>query len=85
MGGPAPAPPGRAPRGAGAGGGGVREVVLATDSDAEGDMTAHHVARAMAELGVRVTRLSRGLPSGSSVEFASPATLGEALEGRREV
>ncbi len=65
--------------------GGVREVVLATDSDAEGDMTAHHVARAMAELGVRVTRLSRGLPSGSSVEFASPATLGEALEGRREV
>ena len=48
-------------------------------------MTAHHVARAMAELGVRVTRLSRGLPSGSSVEFASPATLGEALEGRREV
>lgn len=65
--------------------GGVREVVLATDSDAEGDMTAHHVARAMGDLGVRVTRLSRGLPSGSSVEFASPATLGEALEGRREV
>ena len=71
--------------GGGVWGGGVREVVLATDSDAEGDMTAHHVARAMAELGVRVTRLSRGLPSGSSVEFASPATLGEALEGRREV
>lgn len=65
--------------------GGVREVVLATDSDAEGDMTALHVTRAMADLGVRVTRLSRGLPSGSSVEFASPATLGEAMEGRREV
>lgn len=66
-------------------GGGVAEVILATDSDAEGDMTAHHVARALADTGVRVTRLSRGLPSGSSVEFASPATLGEALEGRREV
>ncbi|MCK6481958.1 MAG: recombination protein RecR [Planctomycetaceae bacterium] len=66
-------------------GGGLREVVLATDSDAEGDMTAHHVARALSGLGVRVTRLSRGIPAGSSVEFASPATLGEALEGRREV
>jgi recombination protein RecR len=64
--------------------GGVGEVVLATDSDAEGDMTAHHVARALSDLGVRVTRLSRGLPSGSSVEYASPSTLGEALEGRRE-
>jgi recombination protein RecR len=52
---------------------------------AEGDMTAHHAVRALKDLGVRVTRLSRGLPSGSSVEFASPATLGEAMEGRREV
>lgn len=65
--------------------GGIAEVVLATDSDAEGDMTAHHAARALQGTGVRVTRLSRGLPSGSSVEFASPATLGEAMEGRREV
>jgi recombination protein RecR len=65
--------------------GGVAEVVLATDADAEGDMTAHHAVRALKDLGVKVTRLSRGIPSGSSVEFASPATLGEALEGRREV
>jgi recombination protein RecR len=65
--------------------GGVAEVVLATDSDAEGDMTALHAARALEGAGVRITRLSRGLPSGSSVEFASPATLGEAMEGRREV
>ena len=64
--------------------GGVVEVVLATDSDAEGDMTALHAVRALKEAGVKVTRLSRGLPSGSSVEFASPATLGEAIEGRRE-
>jgi recombination protein RecR len=65
--------------------GGVAEVILATGADAEGDMTAHLVARALDGTGVRVTRLSRGIPSGSSVEFASPATLGEALEGRREV
>lgn len=65
--------------------GGIAEVVLATDSDAEGDMTAHHAARVLEGAGVRITRLSRGLPSGSSVEFASPATLGEAMEGRREV
>lgn len=66
-------------------GGAVREVILATDPDAEGDMTAHHVARALGGTGARVTRLSRGLPAGSTVELASPATLGEALEGRREV
>lgn len=65
--------------------GGVAEVILATDSDAEGDMTAHHAVRELQGAGVKVTRLSRGLPAGSSVEFASPATLGEALEGRREV
>ena len=65
--------------------GGVREVILATDSDAEGDMTAHHVAKAVSGSGARVSRIARGLPSGSSVEFASPATLGEALEGRRDV
>jgi recombination protein RecR len=65
--------------------GGVAEVVLATDSDAEGDMTAMHAARVLKDAGVRVTRLSRGLPSGSSVEFASPATLGEAMEGRKDV
>jgi len=65
--------------------GGVAEVILATDSDASGDMTAHHAARLLQDSGVRVTRLSRGLPAGSSVEFASPATLGDAMEGRREV
>jgi recombination protein RecR len=65
--------------------GGVAEVVLATDSDAEGDMTALHAARALEGTGVKVTRLSRGLPAGSSVEFASPATLAEAMEGRRAV
>jgi recombination protein RecR len=65
--------------------GGVAEVVLATDSDAEGDMTAMHLARVLRDSGVLLTRLSRGLPSGSSVELASPSTLGEAVEGRRPV
>ncbi len=62
---------------------GIREVILALDSDAEGAMTEHHVARALAGTGVRVTRIARGLPSGSTVDLASPATLGEAMEGRR--
>jgi recombination protein RecR len=65
--------------------GAVREVVLALDPDAEGDMTAHHAAAALAGSGVTVTRIARGLPAGSSVELASAATLGEALEGRRPV
>jgi recombination protein RecR len=65
--------------------GGITEVILATDPDAEGDMTAHHVARALEGAGVRLTRLSRGLPTGSTVELASPGTLGEALENRRDV
>jgi recombination protein RecR len=65
--------------------GNLREVVLALDPDAEGDMTAHHAAAALEGSGVRVTRIARGLPAGSSVEMASSATLGEALEGRRPV
>jgi len=64
-------------------GGELREVILATDPDAEGDMTAHHVVEALEGCGVTVSRLSRGLPAGSSLEYASPATVGEALEGRR--
>ncbi len=63
--------------------GSVREVVLALDPDAEGDMTALHLVDALRDAGVAVSRLARGLPAGSSIELASPATLGDALEGRR--
>lgn len=62
-----------------------REVVLATATDAEGDATALAVARALADTGVKTTRLARGLPSGFSISYAGTEVLADALEGRREV
>ena len=66
--------------------GAVREVVVATNPDLEGDGTALHVARALAAAApdVRVTRLARGLPTGGAIEFASRAVLADAIEHRRE-
>jgi recombination protein RecR len=64
-------------------GGTVREVVLATNPDAEGDGTALAVLRALRDLPVTVTRLSRGLSRGSSIEHSGVEILAEALEGRR--
>jgi recombination protein RecR len=66
-------------------GGSVREVVVATNPDLEGDGTALHVERALRESApeVRVTRLARGLPSGGSIEFASKTVLADAIERRR--
>ncbi|MDI7275676.1 MAG: recombination mediator RecR [Anaerolineae bacterium] len=65
--------------------GGVREVLLATNPTMEGDATAMYLARQLAPLGVRVTRLAMGLPVGGDLEYADEVTLGEALEGRRDV
>lgn len=62
----------------------VREVMLATNPTFEGDATALHLRAALEKLGVRVTRIARGLPSGSSLEVASKAILAEAIEARRE-
>jgi recombination protein RecR len=63
----------------------VEEVVLATNPNLEGEATSFHLHRALAPLGVRVTRLARGLPTGGDLEWADPSTLGSALEGRREL
>jgi recombination protein RecR len=63
----------------------VTEVILATNADIEGDATAMFVARAVKDLGVRVTRIASGLPVGGDLEYADEVTLGRALEGRREV
>ncbi len=63
----------------------VREVILGLNPDLEGDTTALHVAERVASLGVKVTRLARGLPSGSQIEFANKAVLADAIEGRREL
>jgi recombination protein RecR len=61
------------------------EVILATNPNTEGEATAFLLLKDLAPLGVRVTRLSRGLPTGGDLEWADPDTLGSALEGRREL
>ena len=63
----------------------VREVVLATNPNVEGETTASYLARLVKPLGVKVTRLASGLPVGGDLEFADEVTLGRALEARREV
>ena len=68
--------------------GGVQEVVLATDPDAEGEATAQLVLEALAasdSKGPVVTRLARGLPAGGAIEYLHKGILEDALEGRREV
>jgi recombination protein RecR len=63
---------------------GVREVILATNPNVEGEATAMYLARLLRPLGVRVTRLASGLPVGGDLEYADEVTLGRAFEGRRE-
>ena len=63
----------------------VEEVLLATNPNLEGEATAMYLARLIQPLGVRVTRLARGLPVGGDLEYADAVTLGRALEGRREM
>lgn len=65
--------------------GDVREVILATGADAEGETTALYLARALADHGVRVTRPATGIPMGSSIEFLDAVTLMRALRGRKEI
>lgn len=63
----------------------VDEVILATNPNLEGEATAFHLQRVLVPLGVRVTRLARGLPTGGDLEWADSGTLSSALEGRREL
>jgi recombination protein RecR len=63
--------------------GGIKEVILATSPTMEGDGTALFAANMLAATGVAVTRLARGLPSGSSLELANAQMLADALDGRR--
>ena len=65
--------------------GSVREVIMATNPDTEGDATAMYVSRLLKPFGVKVTRLAYGIPVGSNLEFADEATLLRAIEGRREI
>jgi recombination protein RecR len=61
----------------------IKEVVLATDSDEEGNTTALYLSRVLKTLGVNITRIAFGLPVGSNIEYADQATLLRAFEGRR--
>ena len=61
----------------------VREVVIATNPNMEGEATAMYIARQLAGAGVKVTRLARGLPIGGDLEYADQVTLGRALVGRQ--
>jgi recombination protein RecR len=63
----------------------IREVLMATNPNLEGEATAMYVARHILPLGVRVTRLARGLPIGGDLEYADEVTLAQALEGRRDM
>jgi recombination protein RecR len=63
--------------------GGVREVIIATDPDFEGDGTALLIEEALAASGVPVTRLARGLPSGGQIEYMNQSIIRDAVEGRR--
>jgi recombination protein RecR len=64
---------------------GVHEVILATNPNLEGNATAMYVAGLLKPIGVTVTRLASGLPVGGDLEYADEVTLGQALEGRREM
>ncbi len=64
---------------------GVREVIVATNLDVEGEATASYLAAVLKPLGVKVTRIARGLPIGGSLEQADTVTLGMAMDGRSEL
>lgn len=62
----------------------VKEIILATNPTMEGEATAMYIQRLIQPLGVKVTRIARGLPVGSDLEYADETTLSRALEGRKE-
>jgi len=64
---------------------GVTEIILATNPNVAGEATALYLSKLLAPLGVRVTRIARGVPMGSDLEYSDQVTLARALEGRREV
>ena len=67
------------------GNGEVREVIMATNPDTEGEATAMYISRLLRPMEVKVTRLAYGVPVGSQLEYADEVTLSRALEGRQEI
>ena len=66
-------------------GGEITEVILATNPNVNGEATALYLSKLLSPLGVRITRIARGVPMGSDLEYSDLVTLARALEGRREV
>ncbi|MFA6028140.1 MAG: recombination mediator RecR [Patescibacteria group bacterium] len=64
---------------------GVKEVILALDATMEGETTAMYLIKEIKPLNIKITRLARGLPMGSDIEYADEITLSSALKGRREI
>jgi len=64
---------------------GVQEVIIATNPNTKGEITAQYIKEVLSPLGVTVSRIAYGLPMGSDIEFADEVTLGKALEGRRQI
>ena len=64
---------------------GVKEVIMATNPDVEGEATATYLARLIKPLGIKVTRLAQGISIGSDIEYADEVTLDRALDGRTEI
>jgi len=65
--------------------GGVEEVIIATNPNMEGEATALYLAKLIKPLGIKVTRIARGLPMGGDLEYADEVTLAKSLQGRREI
>jgi recombination protein RecR len=63
----------------------IKEVIIATDADTEGETTALYLTKLIKPIGVRLTRIGVGIPMGSSLEYADSTTLNKALESRREI
>ncbi|MCX6625241.1 MAG: recombination mediator RecR [Acidobacteria bacterium] len=66
-------------------GGEVREIILATNPNVEGEATAAYLSRLLKPLGIKVTRIAMGIPVGSDMEFADEVTMSKSLENRREM
>jgi recombination protein RecR len=63
----------------------IKEVIIATNPNTKGEMTAQYIREALKPFSVKVTRIAYGLPMGTDIEFADEVTLGKALDGRREM
>ncbi len=63
----------------------IKEVILATNPDVEGEATAMYISKLLKPLGIKATRIAHGIPVGGDLEYADEVTLAKALEGRREI